>query len=460
HARRNEFEVDGQTLIGYGGSQSLEDPHDYPRITRKLISDLGIDLSRFESAYDRDFYKRNGLQIGFHFDESVYGKNAWVPYPVANPLDENEFAPTRLSPEQATQAMPISESARRQLADILKPDLTKFEANSRTTEVDFLRSLTYRDFIRQHLGATSPEVDRILNAAAVSNFADSIDQISAWGGMSWGGLPGLPWSLINQRIEEEEWDQEPYIYHFPDGNASIARLLVRRLIPQVAPGQSMEDIVAARFNYDRLDESGSPIRLRLDSTVTRVSHVGPAESAEEVEVTYVRGDRAERIRAKQCVLACYSVMIPYLCPEISSPQKEALSALVRAPLIYTTVALRNWRAFAEKKVGWAFSPGLDHQAAALDFPVSLGGQTYPTNPNEPILIHLEGSPLDVDSGLTPRNQYRAARAKMLATPFEDIERSIRSQLAGILSGTEFDPARDIGGITVNRWGHGYAYGYN
>ncbi len=460
HARRNEFEVDGQTLIGYGGSQSLEDPHNYPRATRKLISDLGVDLSRFESAYDRDFYKRNGLQIGFHFDASLYGENKWVPYPVANPLDEDEFAPTKLSAEQATQAMPISESARRQLAGLLKPDLAKLRANRRMTEVDFLRSLTYRDFIRQHLGATSPEVDRILNAAAVSNFAGSIDQISAWGAMSWGGLPGLPLSLMDQRVEEEEWDPEPYIYHFPDGNASIARLLVRRLIPQVAPGHDMEDIVGARFNYDRLDESGSSVRLRLGSTATRVSHVGSAESAEEVQVTYVRGHRAERIRAKQCVLACYSVMIPHLCPQLPSPQKEALSSLVRAPLIYTSVALRNWRGFAEKNVGWAFCPGLDHQAAALDFPVSLGSQTYSANPNEPILVHLEGAPLQVGSGLTPRDQYRAARAKMLTTPFEDMERSIRNQLAGLLSGTEFDPARDIEGITVNRWGHGYAYGYN
>lgn len=460
HARRNEFEVDGKTLIGYGGSQSLEDPHDYPRATRKLISDLGVDLSRFESAYDRDFYKRHGLQIGFHFDESLYGENKWVPYPVANPLDEDEFAPTTLSAEQATQAMPISESARRQLLRLLKPDLAKLKANPKMTEIDFLRSLTYRDFIAQHLGATSPEIDRILNAAAVSNFANSIDQISAWSGMSWGGLPGLPWPLIEQRVEEEEWEQEPYIYHFPDGNASIARLLVRRLIPQVAPGQDMEDIVAARFNYDRLDESGSSVRLRLGSTATHVSQAGSAQSAEEVQVTYVRGDRAERIRAKQCVLACYSVMIPHLCPQLPSPQKEALSSLVRAPLIYTSVALRNWRGFAEKNVGWAFCPGLDHQAAALDFPVSLGSQTYSANPNEPILVHLEGSPLQVGSGLTPREQYRAARAQMLTTPFEDMERSIRSQLAGLLSGTEFDPARDIEGITVNRWGHGYAYGYN
>ena len=36
---------------------------------------------------------------------------------------------------------------------------------------------------------------------------------------------------------------------------------------------------------------------------------------------------------------------------------------------------------------------------------------------------------------------------------------MRSQLAGMLGEGGFDPARDIAGITVNRWAHGYAYWY-
>ena len=460
HARRNEFQVEGRTLIGYGGSQSLEDPHSYNTVTRDLIAELGVDLSRFESAYDRQFYKRHGLQIGFHFDESLYGKNTWVPYPVSNPLDEQEFAPPVLSAAQAAGRMPISEAAQRQLLGLMEPDAARLEADPRLTDVDFLRSITYQDFIMQYMGAKDPAVSQVLNTTALSNFADSIDHISAWGAMSWGGLPGLPWSWVAEMIEDEEWEQEPYIYHFPDGNASIARLLVRSLIPSVAPGEDMEDIVGAHFDYGRLDEASSRIRLRLNSTVIRVQHEGPAESADSVQLTYVQGDRAQRIRARQCVLACYSVMIPYLCPELPAMQNQALGSLVRAPLTYTSVALRNWRGFADKGVGWAFCPGLSHQAVALDFPVSLGSQTYSSSPDEPILVHLEGSPLELDSGLTPRNQYRAARAQMLATPFEDMERSIRSQLDGILAGTRFDPARDIMGITVNRWGHGYAYGYS
>ena len=32
-------------------------------------------------------------------------------------------------------------------------------------------------------------------------------------------------------------------FHFPDGNASIARLLVRRLVPAAIRGRSAEDVV-------------------------------------------------------------------------------------------------------------------------------------------------------------------------------------------------------------------------
>jgi spermidine dehydrogenase len=118
---------------------------------------------------------------------------------------------------------------------------------------------------------------------------------------------------------------DPYIFHFPDGNASIARLLVRAMIPAVAPGSTMEDIVTAHFNYARLDDAGSPVRLRLNSTAVRARHLGDPATAKEVEVTYVRGGTAHRVRASACVLACYNAIIPRLAPELSASQKSTAS---------------------------------------------------------------------------------------------------------------------------------------
>src|SRR5262249_34904091 len=68
--------------------------------------------------------------------------------------------------------------------------------------------------------------------------------------------------------------REPYIYHFPDGNASLARLLVRSLVPEVAPGHGMDDVVLAAFDYGKLDRDGEAVRIRLDSTCLDVRNAG------------------------------------------------------------------------------------------------------------------------------------------------------------------------------------------
>src|SRR5438874_13071193 len=117
-----------------------------------------------------------------------------------------------------------------------------------------------------------------------------------------GGYPGFNGvkPTPRRRSGSEEDGEEPYIFHFPDGNASIARLLVRALVPGSAPGSTMEDIVTARMNYAKLDDPASPVRIRLNSTAIRARHVGNLATANEVEVTYVRGGKAHKVRAAQC----------------------------------------------------------------------------------------------------------------------------------------------------------------
>src|SRR5437764_2604507 len=162
-----------------------------------------------------------------------------------------------------------------------------------------------------------------------------------------GGYPGFKGvkPTPRRRSGSEEEKEEPYIFHFPDGNASIARLLVRSLIPGAIPGNSMEDVVTAKANYARLDEEKSAIRIRLNSTAVKAAHQGNPESATQVEVTYVRGGKLKSVKAGNCILACYNGVVPYLVPELSDKQKEALHYGVKAPLVYTHVAIRNWNAF-------------------------------------------------------------------------------------------------------------------
>jgi spermidine dehydrogenase len=164
------------------------------------------------------------------------------------------------------------------------------------------------------------------------------------------------------------------------------------------------------------------------------------------------------VRADACVLACYNGMIPYLCPELPQTQKAALAYGVKAPLVYTHVALRNWTSFQKLGVHQIVSPGSYHSYVALDFPVSLGQYAFPSKPEDSMVLFMLRTPCQ--PGIPQLDQHRAGRYELMQTPFSTFERNIRDQLARMLGSSGFDPARDIQGITVNRWAHGYAHEYN
>jgi spermidine dehydrogenase len=220
----------------------------------------------------------------------------------------------------------------------------------------------------------------------------------------------------------------------------------------------MEDVVTARANYSKLDHSSSPVRLRLNSTVVRAQHSGAADSAKQVDVSYVQSGKLKKVTAKCCILACYNTMIPYLCPELPETQKEALHYGVKEPFIYTHVAIRNWSAFHKLGIRSILSPGSYHTFTMLDFPVSLGAYQFPSKPEDPIVLFMLRTPCK--AGLPRREQYRMGRYELISTPFSEFERNIREQLNRMLAAAGFDSARDIAAITVNRWAHGYAYEYD
>jgi spermidine dehydrogenase len=452
HARRNEFQVGGRTLIAYGGNQTLEAPSGYSDVVKGLLRDLGVDLERFNTAYDQEFYKRNGLGPGIYFNRENWGVDRTIPFDLGIFTEDYiPLAPCPLSAGEAVAQMPISEPARREFLRLLDTHQDQTPEIPPDAKEEYLYTLSYRDFLSKHLNIRDPEVLAILQDLTIDSGV-GIEATPAMDAISYSGLPG--WGAAGL---PDSGEFEPYIHHFPDGNASVARLLVRQMIPAVAPGTTMDDVVTARFDYSKLDLADSPVRLRLESTVVGVEHDGDPRSAKQVLVTYVRGGSAYRVQTRSCVLACDNAMIPYLCPELPAPQREALAMQVKTPMLYTTVALRSWQAWKKLGIGAAVAPGSYHVNAMLDFPVSLGGYSFAKNPEDPIVVHMERFPHRSNQGLTLREQNRIGRREMLTTSFETIERNIRSQLGGMLAAGGFDPARDIEGITVNRWPHGYSY---
>ena len=450
HAKRNEFRVGGRTLIGYGGSQTLEAPATYAEAAKTLFTDLGIDLDHFYKAYDRGFFRRHGLGGAVFFDKAHWGADRLVHYDLGGLGYTLPLARRRGSVKAAVDAMPMPQPARDQMLGLLTASDDVFPGLGVDERLEILGSISYRSYLSDYLGTSEPLVFAALEPLTTDLGAD-IGAVPAIDALYYVGLPGYEASGL------PDWDdEEPYIHHFPDGNAAIARMLVRRMIPDAAPGSNMRDIVLADFDYGKLDVDGAPVRLRLNSTAVNVQHDGKPESAKSVRIGYVRNGRRGQVQARHCVLACYNAIVPFLCPDMPDRQRQALSSSLKIPVLYTNVALNNWRAWKAAGVGAVSAPGSYHVNAMLDFPVDMGGYEFSDGPDDPIVVHLERFPHRPNAGFTKREQAPLGRHEMLATPFETIERNTREQLAAMFSDAGFDPARDIEAITVNRWPHGYA----
>ena len=454
HAKRNEFDIGGETLIGYGGAQTMQEPSDYSPIVKQLLGELGVNLKVFDTAYDQDFFKKNKLRAAIHFNSEYWGERKTVSYDLGIFDDYIPVLSSKLSDKQAVDQMPISAAAKKQFLRLLTTKEDQMPHIKGDDKWEYLYRISYQDFLTKHLKITESDVFKVLQDLSIDSGVgiDSVNTISA---MSYGGLPG--WAATG--LPQQESD-EAYIHHFPDGNASIARQLVRHLIPEVARGKSMESLINARFDYSKLDRAESSIQVRLNSTVTNVKNTQTESGKQQVIVSYVQNDQAYEVTAEGSILACNSSMIPYLCPEMPETQREALAFQTKVPILYTSVALRNWKAWKKLEIGAVICPGSYHINAMIDFPVSFGDYSFTANENEPVIVHMERFPHRYGEGLSAQQQYRLGRYELLATPFDVIERNVRDQLQSILGEGGFDAAEDIIGITVNRWSHGYSYWYN
>ncbi len=465
HAKRNEFRVGDSFRLGFGGTFSIESPAPYSAVAKGVIEELGIDVPSYSRHFDKTLYRSKGMQPRIFFDKETFGVDKLVINPTPRTGGESEEF-TSASPEVMKQFLaeaPLSEQAKHDLVRLLEDTKDYFPGLTSEQKKEKLARMSYASFLRDICGVHE-DILKMYQSMPHPLFGVGFDAVAAqdaWG-LDMPGFAGLhldpaPGKGMNRDAIPNE-DAEKYFFHFPDGNATIARLLVRKLIPEAVPGKSLNDVVLAKANYAKLDESSSSVRIRLNSTAVRVKHAGDAASAKEVEVAYVRGGKLYTARAKNSILACWHVVIPFICDELPDKQKEALSSAQKVPLLYTNVALRNWTAFQKAATNSVYAPGMYHTYVNLDLPVSFGGYECARKPEEPIVVHMMKAACQ--PGSPARKQHIVGRMELYTTTFETMERKIRDQLARTVGSFGFDPARDVAAITVNRWPHGYAYEYN
>lgn len=465
HAKRNEFNTGSRTMLGYGGTYSIESPAPYSAVAKGLVSELGIDVASYPRYVAKNLYPSFGLTRKIFFDKETFGTDRLVVNPglLSEGESSDRVAQTPDRWKEFLAEAPLSDKAKRDYLRLYRekkdylPGLTSDQKKARLARMSYAKFLA--DLVR-----VDEQVIKVFQAGPQPLFGVGFDAVAAqdaWGlgypgfaGMRLDPAPGK--GMSRDAIANEE--AEKYFFHFPDGNASIARLLVRKLIPDAIPGSSDINVVTARANYAKLDDSSSPVRIRLNSTAVRVRHQGDPANAKEVEIAYSRFGKTYTVRASHCILACWNVVIPYICSELPGKQKQALYDAAKVPLLYTNVAIRNWQAFQKLGVSSVYAPGCYHTTATLDVPVSMGDYQCSQSPDQPIVIHMMKTPCK--PGLPARDQHRAGRIELFTTSFATMEHNIRSQLVRTLGPGGFDPARDIAAVTVNRWPHGYAYEYN
>ena len=452
HAKRNEFNADGRTLLGFGGSINLEQDY-FSDNVHTLLQDIGVDLAALENAVEEDFVLTNPSgQLGYFLHAKTYGSNrilndSWRQVWLAQGNYQDAIRKLGLSASQEQKLLALI-SGERDLLD----DLSLLKKH------DYLSTTDYASFLTQRAGLDAstialfePIMQAIYGCGAECLSVTEALLIGSPGLKSLGWIGSLTNSLFSGSIDDIRTPM------FPDGNASVARLLVRKLIPNVAPGDSMHDIAAAQFDYTQLDQSANKNRLRLNSTAVNCVH---NTNGEQVNVTYVTDNKAYRVKAKHCILACYNALIPHLCPELPETQKTHLSYGSKTPLVYCNVLVRNGASLDRAPTTQCACPDSFFALVSKAPPVQLGTYDGQKIPGDKRLLFMNHVPTPrAEKGQSLRDVYRLARHTLYATPFATFETEIKQQLNAMFGAYGFDAERDIEAVTVNRWSHGYAYEY-
>ncbi|HEV2495603.1 MAG TPA: FAD/NAD(P)-binding protein [Terriglobia bacterium] len=435
-AKRNEMVVDGQRLMAPQGSDHFQIPYPYSFIAR-FYDLIGVDWREFkyqtwagsepEMALGRTFEQMpspQGVYFGAKFGQRP-GK--WV-------IDAGpkQFAGAPIPVSMRSELLAYHEKQ----AGAGRP--FDYPGDEKSRRLDGMT-------IEQHLmefGLSRETVRTLMTPGEGGGFGLGPDVLSAYCAYAFDALDCLDDSA------ETGWQS------FPGGNAGIARHIVKTLIPESIPGpRTLEAVCRNNVNFAALDRPGQAARVRLSATVARVEHEGAPEKSRFVRITYARGGKVYRLKARSVVMAGGCWTSKRVVRDLDTARREAYKQFYRSPCMLANVAVRNWRFLY--KLGFSSASwfeGLGSFTSVRKVP-TFSTDVKTIGPDSPTVLTLKV--LYCYPGLPLEEQGNRGRAELLSTSFRDYERKIREQLTEMFARSGFDPRRDIAGIILNRWGHAY-----
>jgi spermidine dehydrogenase len=442
-AKRNEFEVDGKRLIAHQGSAIYHVPYPHSFIGR-FYDSIGLRVPRLqyqrwggpgkEMALGRTPYETAGWsagEYGFWFGAGQSGADGtWIVDPVGKRL----------------QGAPLPDNVRSELLSWFgggTPDggsnaLPQYEGDAISRHLD---SITLEQHYMDHFRISRETIRRYLSQVEGGAYGLGPDALSAYSDYAFDTLHPLG-------------DEVDAAQMFPGGNAGIARLMVKTLIPAAIEGEhSIEGVHRGRVRFDALDTPQSSARVRLSSTVVSVKHDGAPTTADWLSIDYARDGRLYGVKARSAVIAGGSWTAKHIVKDLPAAQADAYAQFYRSPCLMANVAVRNWRFLRNLGItGCRWFDGFGSEFNVYRS-ATIGEVDQTLSPDSPIVLTLKV--LFPSPGLGTREQGVRGRAELLATSFREYERRIREQFNRMFSAAGFDPRRDIAAIILNRWGHAY-----
>ena len=246
------------------------------------------------------------------------------------------------------------------------------------------------------------------------------------------------------------------VFSFPGGNDGIQRCIVKWLNPEAIEGSTaVPEVHNGRIRFDLMDRPNTPCRLRGGrhgrAAGSRSGRRGGAQAGdgnlrqgrEALFRARAHGDLGRRELYGQARGAEPAGGVSGGDGQLSAVA-DAVGQCRAGQLAVPLQAGLQRRARGEAGSASRRTCGPTCTSA------TIGRRSIPDQPN----LFTFYVPFN-QHGLSLVDQGHAGRARLFSTSYREYETQVRQQMVTLFASAGFDPARDIAGIVMNRWGHAY-----